>query len=122
MLDLKIMLWSVVSGKPPLLDVIVAHPFEDASNAVLPNGSSHLEGTTAISDLPKKFKTLLWSKNPSSLCCWCLIIGLSLLSSPIEKAFQSLCLFRIFIIASPKISYPLAAFNFPTKVIYFFFF
>ena len=31
--------------------MIVAHPLELASKAVLPNGSSHLEGTTEIDDL-----------------------------------------------------------------------
>jgi hypothetical protein len=38
----------IVSGKPPLLLIITAQPFEDASKLVLPNGSSHLEQTTAI--------------------------------------------------------------------------
>ena len=46
----------VVSGKPPLFDIIVAHALEDDSRAVLPKGSSHLDGTTAISDLFNKFK------------------------------------------------------------------
>ena len=32
---------------------------EDDSRAVLPKGSSHLDGTTAISDLLKNFKTSL---------------------------------------------------------------
>ena len=40
----------VVSVKPPLLEIIVAHPREEDSRAVLPNGSSHLDGITAISD------------------------------------------------------------------------
>ena len=31
--------------------MIVAHPLDDASSEVLPNGSSHLDGTTAISAL-----------------------------------------------------------------------
>ena len=44
---------SVVSGRPPLLEIIVAHALEEDSNAVLPNGSSQREGTTAISDLFK---------------------------------------------------------------------
>ena len=57
---------SVVSGKPPLLDIIVAQPLEADSKDVLPNGSSHLDGTTAISDLAKKFRTSLCLKNPSS--------------------------------------------------------
>ena len=46
----KIIASFVVSVRPPLFDIIVAQPREDDSRAVLPNGSSHLEGTTAISD------------------------------------------------------------------------
>ena len=38
----------IVSGKPPLLLIITAHPFAAASKLVLPKGSSHLEQTTAI--------------------------------------------------------------------------
>ena len=41
----------VVSFKPPLSEIIVAQPRELASSDDLPNGSSHLDGTTAISDL-----------------------------------------------------------------------
>ena len=37
-----------VSGKPPLLVIITAQPFAEASRLVLPNGSSHLEQTTVI--------------------------------------------------------------------------
>ena len=37
-----------VSGRPPLLLIITAHPLAAASKLVLPNGSSHLEQTTAI--------------------------------------------------------------------------
>ena len=54
----RITQWSDVSGNPPLFEIIVAHPLDEASNAVLPNGSSHLEGTTAISVLDNTFKTL----------------------------------------------------------------
>ena len=50
---LSLIALSVVSGRPPVLEIIVAQPREVASNAVLPNGSSHLEGITAISDLLK---------------------------------------------------------------------
>ena len=39
------------SGKPPLLEIITAHPQLDASRAVLPKGSLFLEQTTAIDDL-----------------------------------------------------------------------
>ncbi len=49
----------VVSFNPPLLLIIVAHPLDEASNDVLPNGSSHLDGTTAISDLFKISKVFL---------------------------------------------------------------
>ena len=37
-----------VSGKPPFLVVMVAHPYAADSIAVRPNGSNHLEGTTDI--------------------------------------------------------------------------
>ena len=37
-----------VSGSPPLLVTITAQPLAEASKLVLPNGSSHLEQTTAI--------------------------------------------------------------------------
>ena len=80
----KTMQWSEVSGKPPLLEIIVAQPRDEASRAVLPNVASHLEGTTAISVLHKKFKTSLWDKYPNSIWFLWFIVGLSLLSSPIE--------------------------------------
>ena len=46
-----------VSGKPPLLLMIVAHPLLLASKLVLPRGSSHLEQATAILVFSKTFKT-----------------------------------------------------------------
>ena len=49
----------IVSGSPPLFDTITAHPRLDASKLVLPNGSSHLDGTTAISDLLNIFNVFL---------------------------------------------------------------
>ena len=49
----------IVSGKPPLFEIIVAQALDEDSKAVLPNGSSHLDGTTAISDLFKIFKVFL---------------------------------------------------------------
>ena len=58
----KIIQLSVVSGSPPLFDIIVAHPLDEDSRAVRPNGSSHLDGTTAISDLFKNFNTSLCVK------------------------------------------------------------
>ena len=79
-----IIAWSVVSVNPPLLLMIVAHPLEDASKAVLPNGSSHLEGTTAISDLLSILSVFLWLINPISLCLGCDIYIDLLSSSPIE--------------------------------------
>ena len=96
----NIMQWSVVSGSPPRFEIIVAHPLEEDSRAVLPNGSSHRDGTTAIPDLFKKFRTFLCFKNPISVCLlWCMC-GLFLFSSPIEKAFQSSNSSKIFKIAS----------------------
>jgi len=43
----------IVSGKPPRLVMITAQPLAEASKLVLPNGSSHLEQTTAILDFLK---------------------------------------------------------------------
>ena len=57
---LKIIPLVMVSGKPPLLDIITAHPLLAASKLVLPKGSSHLEQAMAILVLSKLFKTLLW--------------------------------------------------------------
>ena len=45
---------------------MVAQALDDDSRAVLPKGSSHLDGTTAISDLLRKFKTSLCFKKPNS--------------------------------------------------------
>ena len=56
----------MVSVSPPLLEIIVAQPLEEDSKAVLPKGSSHLDGTTAISDLSKNLRTFLCSKKPNS--------------------------------------------------------
>ena len=55
-------MWLLVSGNPPLLEVIVAQPHDVASKATLPKGSFHLEGTTAISDLSSILKVFLWFK------------------------------------------------------------
>ena len=49
----------MVSGNPPLLDIITAHPLLAASKLVRPKGSSHLEQATAILDFENSFKTLL---------------------------------------------------------------
>jgi hypothetical protein len=43
----------IVSGKPPLLVIITAHPQLADSRLVLPKGSSHLEHTTDILDFLK---------------------------------------------------------------------
>jgi len=55
----------IVSGKPPLLEIITAFPFAAASRLVLPNGSSHLEQTIAILDFLYRDKTFLCSKKPN---------------------------------------------------------
>ena len=55
----------IVSGNPPLLDIITPHPLLDASRLVLPNGSFHLEHTTAILVFSKLDKTSLCFLNPS---------------------------------------------------------
>ena len=46
-----------VSGKPPLLLIITAHPLLAASKLVLPKGSSHLEQTIEILTFFNSFKT-----------------------------------------------------------------
>ena len=56
---LKVIEFVVVSGRPPLFDIITAHPFAEASKLVLPKGSSHLEHTTAIEVSLKISNTLL---------------------------------------------------------------
>jgi len=50
----------VVSGRPPLLLIITAHPLLAASKLVLPKGSSHLEQTTAMDVILYSFWTNLW--------------------------------------------------------------
>jgi hypothetical protein len=50
----------VVSGNPPLLLIIVAHPLLAASKLVLPNGSSQREQITEMLAFSKNFKILLW--------------------------------------------------------------
>ena len=45
---LKIIPFVIVSGRPPLFDIITAHPRLAASKLVRPNGSSHLEQATAM--------------------------------------------------------------------------
>ena len=57
--SLRIIPLVIVSGKPPLFEMITAHPLLAASKLVLPKGSSHLEQATAILDLLKVSKTFL---------------------------------------------------------------
>ena len=61
----KITPFVIVSGNPPLLLIMTAHPFDEASRLVLPKGSSHLEQTTAILDFLYIFKTSLCFMNPN---------------------------------------------------------
>ena len=49
----------MVSGKPPLLEIITAQPLLLASKLVLPKGSSHREQTTAILVFSKYFSSFL---------------------------------------------------------------
>jgi len=116
---LKIIAFVTVSGNPPLLLIITAHPRLAASKLVLPNGSSHLEQTTVILDFLKLSKTILCFLKPCNFKFLCLKIIFSLGSSPYTIDFQSGYLFNILIIAFPNMSYPLALFNFPTNVIIF---
>ena len=78
--------------------MIVAHPLDVASKAVLPNGSSHLEGTTEIEVLSNKLRTFVCFIKPSSKWLRCFINIFLLSSSPKEKAFQSGNSFNILII------------------------
>ena len=57
---LKIIPLVIVSGKPPLLDIITAHPLLAASKLVLPNGSSQREQITEMLAFSKNFRILLW--------------------------------------------------------------
>ena len=113
------MAFVTVSGKPPLLLIITAHPLLEASRLVLPKGSCHLEHAIVMLDSLKLFKTLLWFWKPKTCKFLCLKNNFSLGSSPKTKDFQSGYFFKILIIALPNKSYPLALFNLPTKVIIF---
>ena len=110
----------VVSGKPPRSLIITADPLLAASRLVLPKGSSHLEQTTDTLTFFKKFKIKSLFLKPRLIKLLCSKYIFSLGSSPITYAFQFLYLSKIFIIVLPKISKPLAEFNFPIKVIIFF--
>ena len=79
---LNITAFVTVSGNPPLLLIITAHPLLDASKLVLPNGSSHLEHTTVMLDFLKLFKTILCFLKPNISRFLCLKINFSLGSSP----------------------------------------
>ena len=57
--DLIFIAFGEASGRPPLLVMITAHPQLDASKAVLPKGSYHLEQTTLISETSKYLDTIL---------------------------------------------------------------
>ena len=56
----KIIPFVIVSGSPPLLLIITAHPLLAASKLDLPKGSFHLEHVTDIDALLKYDKTLSW--------------------------------------------------------------
>ena len=85
----------IVSLKPPLLLIITPQPLLAASKLVLPNGSFHLEQTTAIEAFSRFFKTFMWSWNPKFFNLVCVKFIFSLGSSPITIADQSLYLFSI---------------------------
>ena len=94
----------IVSGKPPLLLIITAQPFEEASKLVLPSGSSHLEQTTAILVFLNVSKTLLCFKKPNNFKFLCINNIDSLRSSPMTNAFHFGYLVKILTTAFPKIS------------------
>ena len=85
----------IVSGSPPLLVIITAHPFPEASKLVLPKGSSHLEQATAMLVFLNIFITSACFLKPRTSAFLCFIFIFSLFSSPIIFAFQSGCLLRI---------------------------
>ena len=101
---LKIIALETVSGKPPLLLIITAHPLLEASKLVLPNGSSHLEQTTVMLESLKFLRTSLWGLNPWTFKFLWLKNNFSLGSSPNTFDFQLGYLFNILIIAFPNIS------------------
>ena len=103
--NLEIIFASVtVSGNPPLLVIITAHPLADASKLVLPNGSSHLEHAIVILVFLKILITSLCFLKPKIEALWCDKGIFSLFSSPITIAFHSLFLLRTFTIDFAKIS------------------
>ena len=107
------------SFRPPLFVIITAHPLLEASRAILPKGSSHLEQTTQILDLASDFNMKSCFLKPRILKFLCLKKYFSLGSSPITVAFQLLCLSKILIIVLPKISNPFDLLSRPTKIILF---
>ena len=92
-----------VSIRPPLFETIVAQPLEAASIAVLPKGSSHSDGITEILVISYKSNVLSWLIHPLYSMLSCTKLYFSLGSSPITIDFQFLYLFKILIIALPKI-------------------
>ena len=94
---------------------MVAQPLDAASIAVLPNGSSQEDGTIDILVRSYNFNVLSWLIQPLYSKFLCTKLYFSLGSSPTTIAFQFLYLFKIFMIAFPKIWKPLERFNFPTK-------
>ena len=100
----KIFALVIVSGKPPFLVIITAHPLAEASKLVRPKGSSHLEHATAILVFLKICRTLSWFKKPSMCAFGCFNKIFSLFSSPIIFAFQLGYSFKIFFIDLVKIS------------------
>ena len=107
------------SLKPPLFVIITAHPLLEASRAILPKGSSHLEQTTQILDLASAFNVKSCFLKPRMLKFLCSKKCFSLGSSPITVAFQLLYLSKILIIVFPKISNPFDLLSRPTKIILF---
>ncbi len=62
----KIIPFVIVSGKPPLLLIITAQPFAEASKLDLPKGSSHLAHATAILDFLYIFIISLCGLKPNT--------------------------------------------------------
>ena len=94
----------VVSFRPPLSLVIKAHPLLEASRLDLPNGSSHLDGTTEILTFFNMFNIYWFDLKPNNFNLLCSNTNFSLGSSPITTEDQSGNSFKIFIIALPNTS------------------
>lgn len=112
----------LLSANPAWLEDMDKQQFAADSIGDLPSGSSQIEGVTDIFDLLYNLIILSCDIWPNSLM-WEYFFIILLFSVPQEIILHdanNLFSFN-FLVASQKISYPLLLFNFPTKIIIFFF-